>query len=351
MYDGYISAIFAEEESMARKGPPGIKKTSSSLRRSKTPQYYRFPTETKRSNTELIMIMFKRVPKTEEELKQHQKNVARVPGLVSSNKKDTWMKTITVKVQDRVLTGMKYMHCEIAFNNSMFTGGTKDESKAIAYYVTAFDREGNPGTVSKMERTFMSNQYKDRIILEVPRKKAFLAAEYCEKQMGKPFDDNGSRGIYWIADEFNESKFFCVSLTVAALQHSKIISGYDPMKTTVDQLYSIVKRHPLRSDTALVPYEKEKVKKVLGAMKSSHLGRRDTPHGMGAGHGSRISSSLSSSPYSSYSKERKMKCTTRVTPNASKVSYRASKKSTTTRSTTPSHYRRKEEPSGRKRGH
>jgi len=224
-------------------------------------QYYSIPVVNVGTSKEIVILPFHRVPKTKNEIETFERGRAAVPEVNSSN--DTVMKKISGYFHHQVLSKSRYMHCEIVFKKSMFVGASSAPNTAVAYLVQRTKRDGSPGGVEKRERTFMSKCY-DYIFLRVPKKMAWKMAKLCESTVGRPFDSNGSKGIYTIAEDFDGSKFFCVSHVMHILSVGGVIKGYEDsiMRTTVDELYDIMKRNKYKAKLELIPYEEHVISKA-----------------------------------------------------------------------------------------
>lgn len=216
---------------------------------------YNVPTSVEESK-EIIMFGFHKVPKSEDDKEKFEKSRSAVPEVNDTN--DTFLKRLMNMGQHMVISDMKYMHCEVAFNNKgMFHNTSKDPRTAVAFGVFNTDRNGKKGKVWKKERTYMSPYY-DWIFLEVPRKLAHRYAQFHEEQVGKAFNPAGLRGIYTGPGECDGKSWYCVSLHMFGADKVGLIKGYreDCTKTTVDEFYNIMKRNKYRKRIEMTPLQR-----------------------------------------------------------------------------------------------
>jgi len=224
------------------------------------------------------MFGFHRVPKSETDIKTHERMRAAVPEDNITN--DSIFKRVSNSVQSKIISGMKYMHCEVAFKKSMFNHTTDAPDTAVAFGVFNTDRDGNRGTVWVKERTFMSPYY-DWIFLKVPKRMAYAFAKFHQDQVGKPFDSGGLRGVYTIPGECDGNSWFCVSLHMFGANKVGIIKGYekDCSKATVDEFYNIMSKNKYRTTMEMIPldqhrYSKCRVDDLLPELSHNMKGKR-----------------------------------------------------------------------------
>lgn len=252
----------------------GAKKKAPSL---EGKGYFRVPNH-ESSTHELIMFGFHRVPKSETDVKAHERMRAAVPDDNITN--DSLFKRVSNSVQSKIISEMKYMHCEVAFKKTMFNHTTDAPDTAVAFGVFNTDRDGNRGSVWVKERTFISPFY-DWLFLKVPKKVAYAYAKFHQDQVGKPFDSGGLRGVYTIPGECDGHSWFCVSLHMFGANKVGLIKGYekDCSKATVDEFYNIMSRNKYRTTMEMIPldqyrYSKCRVDDLLPELSPSAKGRR-----------------------------------------------------------------------------
>ena len=222
-------------------------------------QYFKVP-ELKFSGYGVIMVGFHRVPKTEEDKERFKKSRSDVPD--NNYSTDTVLKRVANKVTTKVMSEMKYMHCEVAFKKSMFYNTTDAPSTVVAYGVFRTDKDGKRGKVWCKERTFMSPYY-DWIFLKVPLDKAYKVAEFHQNQIGKPFNSKGVVGVYTLPSETDGKSWYCVPLHMCGLEYGGVVKGYakDATRMTVDEFYNILKRNEYRTLVEMTPLERYKKSK------------------------------------------------------------------------------------------
>lgn len=245
------------EEGYRSSGRRG--KASGTISTKKKKKWYKVP-NLQSSTHETIMFGFHRVPKSEQDIAVYERMRSAVPEENDTN--DTIFKRWTNKIQSKVISEMKYMHCEIAFNKSLFENTSDAPDTAIAYGVFNTTRDGKRGEVWVKERTYMSPYY-DWIFLSVPRKMAYKCAQFHQDQVGKPFDAAGLRGVYTTPVECDGKAWFCVSLHMCGAEYAGIIEGYINVctKTTVDEFYDIMSKNKYRVSMKMIPLDQHRSSK------------------------------------------------------------------------------------------
>lgn len=242
-----------------------MKKSSTRRRKGKSrpalgKRAYRVP-DYSSSSHEIIMFGFHKVPKTDEDIKTYKHLRSAVPEQNDTN--DTIFKKISSVFQSSVISGMKYMHCEVAFKKTMFQDTSDAPDTAIAYGVFNTTRDGERGKVWVRERTYMNPNY-DWVFLEVPKKMGYIYAKFHQDQVGKPFDPSGLRGVYTIPGKCDGSSWFCVSLHMYGAEKAKLINGYlkDCTSTTVDEFYDIINNSEYKVRMGMIPLDQHRYSKV-----------------------------------------------------------------------------------------
>lgn len=131
---------------------------------------------------------------------------------------------------DWYMTHQEYVHCELAFPDPT------NDSVCTAYGVFS-----NCGVFAS-ERTFGNPSYQ-WIFLSVTCREAEIVREFCRKQLNKPFNSTGPhRAVIW-PQRAIQSRWWCVSFTVSALQTIGIMKYYRGETMDVDDVITIMEQH------------------------------------------------------------------------------------------------------------
>ena len=134
----------------------------------------------------------------------------------------------------------KYCHCEVAFVDENPT----EDNTCIAYGV--FSESG----VFRENRTFGNPGY-CWIYLSITNEQRRKAEEFCKKQVGKPFDEQGVKFMpIWPSSTPTKDKWWCASFTVAVLHQIGFFTCYRTNELDVDDVVKVLESHPRRIESA-----------------------------------------------------------------------------------------------------
>lgn len=156
-----------------------------------------------------------------------------------------------------------YTHCEIAFLPKNMNGN----SLCLTYGV--FSNRSSEAVV-KMRRCF-NNIYKLKTI-SIDRSSMIKMYDFLESQLKKNFDYYGSMmGTIWSGKfDYKREKWYCLSLTVAALQKGGLLYGIRPNCIEIDELYSILLELD-NVNSAWSPFEHRTVEKFVEDLKKPKM--------------------------------------------------------------------------------
>lgn len=142
-----------------------------------------------------------------------------------------------------------------------FTKGGQSYAEFVYYKERQTLKLEIPGIAFGKPRDFGNPAY-TWIHLNVPYENASLAAQFAEKQVGKPHDNTG---IYWAMvwpRSPNYQSYYCVNFVVSVLQMAGVLDGTNPCGVLPDDLYEMLKDHPDRV-TAANPYLTAKIQRSI----------------------------------------------------------------------------------------
>lgn len=123
-------------------------------------------------------------------------------------------------------------HCELILPRP-----DKHIDQVLAY--TVFSDKG----VTKSNRDFKRQEYKF-IYLNVTAFQVKMAREFCDKQLGKPFDKIGmALSLIWPKTE-NTDSYWCVKFVTTVLKHIQVLRFYNPCMIETEELIYILSHLP-----------------------------------------------------------------------------------------------------------
>lgn len=143
-----------------------------------------------------------------------------------------------------------------------------------------------PGIVFGKARSFSNPAYVS-MTFNVPAENAIMAANFAEKQVGKPHDSRGTYRALFFPSVPDYKSYYCVNLAASVIQIAGIIDGINPNFLLPDHLYALVEKHPDRI-TSVTPYAMAQAwanidkPRVFSASKShSYISRQKSKAGDG----------------------------------------------------------------------
>ena len=141
-----------------------------------------------------------------------------------------------------------YVHCEIAF---LYQDVTSRTCRAYGVFVE--------GGVFRKERSFTREGY-NWLFMSVEADEHLRMYNFCEKQVGKPFDRQGAfRSTFWPVDSYDRNEgWWCIAFVVSAVQQAGMLKYYNAEAMDVDLFIAILKRHD-RRQASMAPLEHAKI--------------------------------------------------------------------------------------------
>jgi hypothetical protein len=183
-----------------------------------------------------------------------------------------------------MMTSLHYRHCELAFDQRMFSRTDLQPVAGIPYsqgcYV-AYATNLNDMKLTRKPRTYEPRRdtrslsqagiiNPDRayewIHLSLPRAQVEKAIRLCESERGKPYDVRALERMPILPKKLQHSSrwdrqyWHCTNFTAFMLQQVGLLNGMDPNALTADDVYTYLKGNRYEEDWQTTPSKKIKEK-------------------------------------------------------------------------------------------
>lgn len=181
-----------------------------------------------------------------------------------------------------MMTSLHYRHCELAFDQHMFTKSDLRPVAGIPYsqgcYV-AYATNLNDMKLTRKPRTYEPRRdarslsqagiiNPDRayewIHLSLPRTQVQKIIRMCEKELGKPYDIRALERMPILpkrlqpSSRWNRQRWHCTNFTAFMLQQVGFLNGIDPNALTADDVYTYLKGNRYEEEWQTTPSKKIK---------------------------------------------------------------------------------------------
>jgi len=176
-----------------------------------------------------------------------------------------------------MMSGLDYRHCELAFDQSMYSQEELQPVMGIPYNESCYVAYGtnlNEKVLMRKPRTFEPRRDRKSleksgirnpdkayqwIHLRLPYKDVHTLIKYCEAERGKPYDVRALERLLVFPKklkpegEWDKQNWHCTNFTVCMLQQIGLMVGMDPNALTADDVYSCLKGHRNERKAVITP--------------------------------------------------------------------------------------------------
>jgi hypothetical protein len=190
----------------------------------------------------------------------------------------TWIyHTIRDLVAGIMISDLDYRHCELAFDQEMFSPEDLKPVLGIPYTQSCYVSYGtnlNEKVLMRKPRTFEPRRDKKSleksgirnpdkayqwIHLRLPYDDVRTLIDFCEAERGKKYDVRALERMPLFpkklkpVGDWRKQKWHCTNFTVCMLQQIGLLVGLDPNAMTADDVYLYLKGHRCEKKTVITP--------------------------------------------------------------------------------------------------